>query len=839
MAVVYTFTIILLFGCFSAVLGQSPAPAQLASGSGDSFSNGSSGSGDPVVVPPGTPRPVVVEDEPQCDWCTGRRLNQCQAEDHPGCKCDGKCALYGDCCADHPLCEPPDSTLEKDPIFASMECHTLYHSQYSTVYAETYWMIARCPEQAGRFGTDFQELTKECSFGSTAPVTDQETGIIYKNEFCAACHSVSSFVRWSFIYFCREEFMELLNMESVLLDSLLEYCGPCRYVIPSSVYKNSIRELQSPRRCVVHVSTCLTYEQYLVNHDESLLLPEEQFENAVYHCHNDPYNVIGALIISRGQFVWNLYRNIHCALCNGAAIPDSDQCTQYSSLFVTDLCLQNSLHFRPGMGTPRITFGLLLDINKDRVTTVTTTEMVTSVTKLNTACRDNEVFDPSIEGCRQIICPPGYTASGGSCVVTSRGLLPPEGIAPNQTRISHPDSVDNEDQRLVSPDSGIAPDDDGNEVSTQTPTPADSDVISTVYCYLVTLRKGHDNFTIVGNDSVVYDGVTVTVVAFDDSHNPIICSMFTADNNASHTHLSYHQKIKQIAPSFFIVPSLLADLIAISLQLFLRKLHSVYGSVIINLALTFLLSDVFLLSIYHSQSSLDILYFLWHTSSLAVVSWLCVFIVHISLAFRMSCNSQIIDLTFCQKITLLCVYLTFGWGPALVVALIRNEMYSEWGSCLRHDSLRILCEPMPSSLTFFIVPILVGVLLCALICVVISVKAIKSPRPLDKKIMYRFYAFLMLLIAFTLGWIFGFVYLLSPLPLVSAVAFFAFLSLKLATVLLFVFGLVFSKKARGVFQKSFGRKNKVHPDPRMPLEPPQIRIEEPTSISVVVENKIH
>lgn len=288
---------------------------------------------------------------------------------------------------------------------------------------------------------------------------------------------------------------------------------------------------------MVHVSTCLSYEQYLVNHDESLLLPEEQFENAVYHCHNDSYNAIGALIISRGQFVWNLYRNIHCALCNGAAIPDSNQCTQYSSLFVTDLCLQNSLHFRPGTGTPQITFGLLLDINKDGVTTVTTTEMVMSVTKLNTACRDNEMFDPSIEGCRQIICPPGYAASRGSCVVTSQGLLPPEGIAPNQTHISHPDSVDNEDQRLANPDSGIVPDDDGNEVSTQTPTPVDSDVTSTSYCYLVTLRKGHDNFTIVGNDSVVCDGVTVTVVAFDDSHNPVICSMFTADNNALHTHI--------------------------------------------------------------------------------------------------------------------------------------------------------------------------------------------------------------------------------------------------------------------------------------------------------------
>ena len=522
----------------------------------------------------------------------------------------------------------------------------------------------------------------------------------------------------------------------------------------------------------------------------------------------------------QGQFSWNVYRNIHCALCNGAATPDSNQCTRYSSLFVTDLCEQDTLHFRPSKGT--VTFALLLDINRDGATTIATTEMITSHTKLSTSCLDSEVFDPSLGECRQIICPRGYTASRGSCVISNQGQLLPE--RPHQTRISHPE------QNLVNPDSGVDPDD---RESTQilTPEPLDTDATPTASCYLLTLRKGHDNFTVVGNDSVVYNGVTVTVVAFDDSRNPIICSMFTTNNNASHTHVSYHQKIKQITPGFFILPSLLVDLTTISLQLLLRKLHSVYGFVILNIALTFLLSDVLLLSIYHSQSSLNVLYFLWHTCSLAVASWLCIFIVHISLAFRKSYNSQIIGLKYCQKITLMCVYLIFCWGPALVVALIKNEMYSEWGSCL-HDSLRILCEPMSTLVTFFIVPFLVAVVLCALLCVVISVKAIKSRQPLDEKIMARFYIFLVLLITFSLEWIVGCVYLFSPIPLASAIAFFAFLSLKLATVLLFFFGLVFSKTAREVLQKSFCQKNQVHPSPQITHKSPQIRIEEPTSVAV-------
>ena len=103
--------------------------------------------------------------------------------------------------------------------------------------------------------------------------------------------------------------------------------------------------------------------------------------------------------------------------------------------------------------------------------------------------------------------------------------------------------------------------------------------------------------------------------------------------------------------------------------------------------------------------------------------------------------------------------------------------------------------------------------------------------------MYRFYIFLVLLTTFSLGWIFGFVNLLSPLSLVSAIAFLVFLSLKLATVLFFFFGLVFSERTRRVLQKLFGRRNKIHPGPQIAHEPPQIRIEEPTSAAV--GDKLH
>lgn len=61
---------------------------------------------------------------------------------------------------------------------------------------------------------------------------------------------------------------------------------------------------------------------------------------------------------------------------------------------------------------------------------------------------------------------------------------------------------------------------------------------------------------------------------------------------------------------------------------------------------------------------------------------------------------------YCTSIILLCVLQR--------MSLLKNEMYSEWDSCL-HDSLRILCESIFTSVTFFIVSFLVAMVFCVLL----------------------------------------------------------------------------------------------------------------------------
>lgn len=556
--------------------------------------------------------PVVME-EPLCDSCSGRNSTHCQLEDYPGCKCDAMCQLYNDCCIDPPDCRSPLYSSEISLMFTSLKCFTLYHERFGNVMQESYWMVANCPLQIKT--SESQVINHQCTIGSVAPVSDKQTGIIYKNEFCASCHSVTSIRRWQFTYTCQEGFKELLGTRSVDLVSFLLNCSPCRYVIPASLYNNTASEITfPPRSCLMVTSVCQSYKDYLLNTNEELtLLSEAEFENAAYHCTYGPYNAILATTVRDFQSLVNLYKNLHCALCNGATTHESNQCPVYSD---SDLCI-NSFSQLNGKGNrPRPTFNLLLDINKDGAATIFTTETVTSTTELQTTCDENQVFDPFMGNCRKITCPPSYRVVQGQCVrSTKSGIDVNFGVGvgindpPNQTRVM-PDT--NKDATTNSQDPP-------SDIDVITPT-NDSTAPADSTCSLMTLIQGQDDFTKLRNDSVIFEGIQFTVVTYDDSQNPIICLITSSFHNASLN--SHHRRIKQIVSSVFLPPSLTLALIGMALQLILRKFHSVYCCVVINLGLALFLSDIFLLSTFNLATSLTVIHFFWHSCSLAVASWL-------------------------------------------------------------------------------------------------------------------------------------------------------------------------------------------------------------------------
>ena len=774
--------------------------------------------------------PTVVE-EPMCDSCSVRNSTQCLAEEYPGCKCDALCQVYDDCCVDPaPSCEPPLSyTKVATPIsllFTYMECNTLYHELFASNSQETYWMVSRCPQ--GLINVELY-IYEQCTAGSTAPVSDERTGIIYKNEYCAACHSVTFITRWSSSYTCREEFKELLGTQTIDLDTFLANCTFCQYVIPTSLYNNSAIEVIPPRSCLIHTSDCPEYEDYLLNSIEEEMLVFEQFENAVYHCIYGPYSPILGSQFVNGNFLGFLYKNAHCALCNGATVQEFSQCPLFSDSNVCSLSL-NQLGNKFNV-KPTSTFNLLLDINRDGGTTTISTETIASTTELQTRCDVNSVFDPVTQRCREIVCPPKFIASKGQCV------KPPTRAIPDQFELGHEDEVNNsrvfdnsvaEKNSITSPETPSDP-----HVSTLS---IEDTVPTNSTCFLVTLIEGQDNFTSIGNDSLIFEGIVFTIIAFDDSQNPVICYPFSDALTVSH-----HQKIKQIVPGLFIAPSLTIALVAIALQLSLRKLHSLYTVVIINLALALLLNDVFLLSTFSSVTSLGVIHFLWHSCSLAVASGLCVLVVHFNLSFRKRCkHSSTASLNLSQKVTLVGLYLTSGWGLPLLIALVKNELYGAWRPCLNNPFG--LCGPIISTAAFFITPILMAVVFCLLISLYIFTTVVMPPCPLDKQILRRFYIFLVLLFTFALEWIFGFIYLLSPSQLIATVGFFAFLILKLVYVLLFFFGFVLTKRLREALHDllfNSNPKNRVHPLslPEKEQISPDVTLAEPATSSIIISHK--
>ncbi|XP_064633967.1 G-protein coupled receptor Mth2-like [Lineus longissimus] len=109
-------------------------------------------------------------------WATYVRRN---------CFCDTLCALYGDCCFDYQsqaILEPLDKK--------SFECMAGY-------YFFPVDLITKCPSEWT--GKDTKEKCEGDSFGEYFlqwPVTGENTGLSYKNIYCAICNGNTNFTYW-------------------------------------------------------------------------------------------------------------------------------------------------------------------------------------------------------------------------------------------------------------------------------------------------------------------------------------------------------------------------------------------------------------------------------------------------------------------------------------------------------------------------------------------------------------------------------------------------------------------------------------------------------------------
>ena len=159
--------------------------------------------------------------------------SSCQLSSHgpAHCYCDPSCTVYGDCCHD-----------------ANVSEKSLPSSRFSCeVESEKYWMITSCSpswiaEQVADGVANVQDIVSSCEDPSVRatyrflpPVTDKETELVYRNEFCAHCNGLhpSDVIGWRIQLTCTNS-TQLTSQTSLLFSQLTTLCEVEHHLPPKS-----------------------------------------------------------------------------------------------------------------------------------------------------------------------------------------------------------------------------------------------------------------------------------------------------------------------------------------------------------------------------------------------------------------------------------------------------------------------------------------------------------------------------------------------------------------------------------------------------------------------------
>ena len=112
-----------------------------------------------------------------CEFAAARRT----------CRCDALCEVYGDCCTCGAGCRTAGHTNE---LAIRTECRSVFLVSEIQQTKPAFWMLSACPES---WGHSIEEtwVKEKCIVDSSRnlpPVSDVETGRVYKNEYCARCN---------------------------------------------------------------------------------------------------------------------------------------------------------------------------------------------------------------------------------------------------------------------------------------------------------------------------------------------------------------------------------------------------------------------------------------------------------------------------------------------------------------------------------------------------------------------------------------------------------------------------------------------------------------------------
>ena len=338
-----------------------------------------------VLRPLCGPDAEIPHDLIQCGSCNNRcgtKMNPADLEStRPGalCSCDKFCGFYGDCCQDIRTYCPKDYLGFQEAS-----------GQYP--FAGTHDDF-----QCKSFGTSLRNLVihtcpdgSECEFTSVlnedvntfVPMYGIHRGVHYISGQCAVCNAARDVRPWHITLNCKP--IEGNITETGVIDSK----ESLNDVITSGACAIEYSVPDDPRPCYLGdiISTC----------------PSScENRNLVQLCE---YGLQSLTTLG-----WNVYRNVHCAVCNAQTRDTTDSLA--CGLLIGNLGPQGfpesetaDRDFNPG------SFSLTLVFDFDPRDGLTIGEHPPP------GCRTGEVYVPKEDRCRPITCPSGFVLDGSDCI---------------------------------------------------------------------------------------------------------------------------------------------------------------------------------------------------------------------------------------------------------------------------------------------------------------------------------------------------------------------------------------------------------------------------------------
>ena len=305
------------------------------------------------------------------------------------CRCDCQCVTFNDCCYDflnQDLSCGDDNVTNSTDTSTYEECIAVPGSDISH---NAYVLISKCPD-VGPEADDREMCEKVRGLNDVIgllPVYDSSTGTVYKNIFCAICHglSVSDISQWRL----------WLNYDPVS-GSGGGYINPSLLIsIMGEVIGFEVSPTgaaaQQTRRCPFDViETCSS---------TAIVDGVNQMVHAAENC-----SAYYAPVI----FNNTLFRNPHCAMCNGVEIPATQYC---------DNCLDECPSLNPFQPCNISSKSCQTDNTESIDVLFSLDAFFAGVYGQSEAvtCSTGEVYDPFLRQCMSIPCTPLYNDTNVMC----------------------------------------------------------------------------------------------------------------------------------------------------------------------------------------------------------------------------------------------------------------------------------------------------------------------------------------------------------------------------------------------------------------------------------------